>query len=81
MSYNVNEVIGMTDRDKTREELSAKLAEAVRESNIPEISDPEEVKRYLLENGMIIMMVITILKAATSEVCFIHMDGYRKIEC
>ena len=51
MSYNVNEVIGMTDRDKTREELSAKLAEAVRESNIPEISDPEEVKRYLLENG------------------------------
>ncbi|GAD16755.1 hypothetical protein LOT_1293 [Lentilactobacillus otakiensis DSM 19908 = JCM 15040] len=41
----------MTDRDKTREELSAKLAEAVRESNIPEISDPEEVKRYLLENG------------------------------
>lgn len=51
MSYTVDEVIGMTNDDKTREELSAKLAEAVRKSNIPEISDPEEVKRYLLENG------------------------------
>lgn len=41
----------MTDDDKTREELSAKLAETVRKSKIPEISDPKEVEKYLLKHG------------------------------
>lgn len=41
----------MTDNDKTREELSEKLAEAVGDSNILVISDPEKVKKYLLEHG------------------------------
>lgn len=51
MSYNVDEVIGMTDDDKTREELSAKLAEAVRNSKIPAITDSKEAEKYLLEHG------------------------------
>lgn len=51
MSYHVSEVIDMTDDDKTREELSAKLAEAVRNSKIPAITDPKEAEKYLLEHG------------------------------